>query len=254
MSINAIAICNLSVIPVRASADDRSEMVTQLLFGEKIKVLEINNQWLKIEILHDGYQGWVDNKQLIEITSEEAVSLETKAHRTTAVSSLKTPWGQTTVLQGSVPLSTDPIFELGGFNYQWLSAISTHINKDITTVSLSYLNAPYLWGGRTQFGIDCSGFTQTVFHQMGFFLHRDASQQVLQGEEIKLEHAKLGDLAFFISEKTGRVNHVGIILADCKIIHAHGRVRIDTLKPEGIYNEEQKYYSHKLSNVKRYTI
>lgn len=252
MKVNALAICSLSVIPVRATADDRAEMVTQLLFGEQVKVLEIDRQWLNVELIHDGYQGWVDHKQLIEINSDDSTKIDT--NRMTASSLLKTPWGEIRVLQGSPALSTASSFKLGAHSYSWLAPVLTNENKDITTLSLGYLNAPYLWGGRTKYGIDCSGLTQTIFHQMGYSLERDASQQVLQGEEIKLENSKPGDLAFFISEKSGNITHVGIILADYKIIHAHGCVRIDTLHKEGIYNEEENYYSHKLSNIRSYTI
>jgi cell wall-associated NlpC family hydrolase len=253
MTVGSIAICGLSVIPVRAEHDDASEIVTQLLLGEAVKCIEIYKQWMKIEIIQDHYIGWVDGKQLLNLKEDTRFDFNTNYIRQQETElKIKTPWGQQSVLQGSPILSNDKTFNIDDYSFEWTDETPNNRIFDLQELAMSYLNAPYLWGGRTKYGIDCSGFTQTVFHQLGYFLHRDASQQGLQGEEISFDEQKTGDLAFFASKKTGNITHVGIVLPDFKIIHAHGRVRIDTLNTTGIYNQKEHYYSHVLYNLKRY--
>jgi cell wall-associated NlpC family hydrolase len=114
-----------------------------------------------------------------------------------------------------------------------------------------YLNAPYLWGGKTPFGIDCSGFTQMVYKLNGYNIYRDASQQATQGEALSfIEESEPGDLAFFDNNE-GSITHVGIIMKDNYIIHAHGCVRIDRLDHTGIFNNEMNTHTHKLRVIKR---
>ena len=255
MNVGLNAICCLTVIPVRSNHDDTSEIVTQLLFGEPVTIIGIYNQWMKIKIHHDNYEGWVDNKQLLRITEAELSSFQNQNKRQKEnLLVLNTPWGKQNVLQGSPILNTGIIFKINNKDFSWADNSPCKSDESIIELALSYLNSPYLWGGRTHFGIDCSGFTQTVFHQAGYYLPRDASQQFTQGKEIEFEKQNVGDLAFFKSKKTGNIHHVGIILPNQQIIHAHGRVRIDTLTTEGIFNEEEKYYSHVLDKINRLPI
>lgn len=250
---DSIAMCCLTVIPVRAEHDDASEIVTQLLFGEFAMILEVHNQWRKIQIVHDDYIGWVDNKQLIPISQEAFKQFNNKKARLQNETALiQTSLGRQTVLAGTPILSENKKFTIDKYHFEWLTELQT-TSKSIVEIAMRYLNAPYLWGGRTMFGIDCSGFSQTVYQQAGIYINRDASQQVLQGEEIAFNNQQAGDLAFFKSEKTGNITHVGILLENNKIIHAHGRVRIDTLDETGIYDEKQKNYSHRFYNIKRHT-
>lgn len=251
MKLNHHLICVLSVIPVRAEHDDRAEIVTQLLFGEVMTIIDVHEQWLKVRIQHDGYEGWVDDKLVLQIADETFENLSKNTRRLQVTNHIQTPWGLIEVLEGSPIISNEQSFFIDDYYMEWEDGALDIQSDNITDVSFNYMNAPYLWGGRTRYGLDCSGFTQTVFHQLGHYLPRDASQQVQEGREIEFEKQQIGDLAFFISEKTGKIIHVGIILADSMIIHAHGRVRIDQLTTKGIFNRQKQYYSHKLSKIKR---
>ncbi|MFL5753049.1 MAG: C40 family peptidase, partial [Bacteroidia bacterium] len=124
--------------------------------------------------------------------------------------------------------------------------------KDIVGLACQFLNAPYLWGGRSIMGIDCSGFTQLVYKLNGYKLPRDAYQQAELGTPLSfVEEAEAGDLAFFDNEE-GRITHVGIVLSDQRIIHASGKVRIDKFDHYGIFHSDRRKYSHLLRVIKRF--
>lgn len=253
MIIGVKVMCILSVIPLRAEQKDQSEIVSQLLFGEVATVLERDEQWIKISVHHDSYEGWVDRKQVVEIEEGtfDKIAL-IKDRQAQIVLQLDTPWGKTVVFQGSPILSSDSTFQIDEMKFSWFDGKPEVSDRSVIQIAQSYFNAPYLWGGRTRYGIDCSGFTQTVFHQKGIELMRDASQQVKHGEKVAFEDLKAGDVVFFASEKTGNVTHVGIYLGEKSIIHAHGRVRIDELRPRGIYNLDEQYLSHQYFAARRY--
>jgi cell wall-associated NlpC family hydrolase len=252
------AICFLSVIPIRANPSHASEMVSQILFGEVFKILEKKEEWLFIETQYDNYTGWIDEKQALEIDSESG---ERSGYVTLDVTTmaLKGEYKQPFYLPAGscLPLYADGKCQVGKDFYQIISNNITIPNPDdftadVAEIAKRFLNVPYLWGGRTHFGIDCSGFSQIVFKILGIKLNRDASQQAEQGELVNfLPEAKAGDLAFFDNEE-GRITHVGIMLNNSQIIHASGRVKIDRIDNQGIFSSDLKKYSHKLRIIKRY--
>jgi cell wall-associated NlpC family hydrolase len=221
-------ICLLSVIPMRSEASDQSEMVNQVLYGETFDILQQEEKWSKIRLHHDSYEGWIDHKQY--------QTTDKKADYKNIVNKLFVNKNKQIL----------PLGALTGFE------VMPNPNTIADTAKL-FLNTPYLWGGRTCLGIDCSGFTQMVFRAHRIFIPRDAYQQAEVGKIIQLADAQSHDLAFF-ANANGKIIHVGIILKNSKntrIIHASGKVRIDILDPKGIFNEETGNYTHILYSVKR---
>jgi hypothetical protein len=247
-------ICNLAVIPLRAEANDKSELVSQILFGEIFEILEWKESWVKIVTAYDDYTGWIGRQQFIMIAH-----FAFKKFRQTPPALTYRPVTQAWKIENNSLLYL-PI----GSSLAFLEGTTCHIGNDrfeiigeigvsgtLIETATSFLNTPYLWGGRTHFGIDCSGFTQAVFKLRGIHLLRDAYLQAEQGTLIEaLKNAKMGDLAFFENAE-GRITHVGILINNQKIIHASGKVKIDTIDDKGIYSEDLKRYTHKLATIKR---
>jgi len=246
-----LAWCRVSLAPLRQENNDQSEMVSQLLFGELVEVIESEFNWTKIRTYFDNYPAWMDTKQLIYLSEKEANRwLDGISLATDLFNELDTPWGKQFVPRGSfLPIDKEAEFRIGNHQFK----IQNQQKNNLLTMqdfALSYLNTPYLWGGKGPLGIDCSGFTQQVFRFIGIQLPRDAYQQEELGQEIDFEDQQLGDLAFFSNEK-GKIIHVGIVLADYQIIHASGWVRIDEFKEQGIWNHEHNKLSHNLHSIKR---
>ncbi|MEL6863294.1 MAG: C40 family peptidase [Bacteroidota bacterium] len=251
-------ICPLSVVPIRSSASDKSEMVSQLLFGEMVEFLEKKGSWTKIRCLWDNYIGWVDVKQVKAINHRDferysgqyAYSLELVQAAMAEGHCLPLTIGAT------LPNYDGIKFHLNGssftFSGQAISPLEVKPSAElILKIARRYLYAPYLWGGRSPMGIDCSGFTQIVFKMVGMGLPRDAAQQVERGKLIDfIEMAQPADLAFFENKK-GRITHVGLLMPENRIIHASGQVRIDRIDHFGIFNEDKQKYTHRLRVVKR---
>ncbi|HEU4716314.1 MAG TPA: C40 family peptidase [Bacteroidia bacterium] len=252
-------VCHLSAVPCRKEASDRSEMVNQLLFGDAFRVVEKRDSWHRITTVRDRYDCWIDRKQYIEISKNTFDALEHETHPVTSdLFSIITDVGAAV----SFPVSlgcTLPFFSNGKcqvdnrvytFEGDFFSPADKVSRNRIVETAMSFLNAPYLWGGRTPFGLDCSGFTQVVFKANGIYLKRDAYQQAEYGSPYSfVEEAQPGDLAFFDNEE-GRITHVGIVLDDNKIIHASGRVRIDHFDHYGIFTPERGGYTHNLRVIK----
>ena len=250
-------ISNLSIIPMRNEAADQSEMVNQIIFGEHFKVLECRKKWSRIRLAHDSYEGWICNKQWIEIPEEEYKQLDKDVSTiTTDILDIITKKQHQPIVIGSIlpnyksgyALINNEMYQFDGFTTPGFTQ-----KKKLIENALMYLNAPYLWGGRSPLGIDCSGFTQMVYRLQGINLPRDAYQQADVGTTLSfVEESEPGDLAFFDNNE-GKIVHVGIILEENHIIHASGKVRIDRIDQQGIFNTEIGTHTHKLRLIKSIT-
>lgn len=247
-------ICNLAIVPLRLEANDRSEMTSQVLFGEHFKILEQTEKWSLIEIALDGYTGWIDNKQFAAISEQDYNNLTglPVILNGDLIEYITTPDNSLLPIPIGASLSfLDTAINTEQYSFEGLKATGVRSKQNIIQTAFLYLNAPYLWGGKTPFGIDCSGMVQMVYRLNGYKIQRDASQQAMEGEALSfIEESEPGDLAFFDNEE-GKIIHVGIIMEDNYIIHAHGKVRIDRLDHLGIYNIDTKRHTHKLRVIKK---
>jgi hypothetical protein len=236
-------------------------MVTQLLFGETVKIYEEKKgNWRRAKTVFDNYNCWIDYKQVIEISEEEFENINSSpiaicAELVNIIKNNNTENLTPIVLGSSLPHFKDNICKLGSDSFAF-EGESYHSEKQLEKSSIAenafmYLNAPYLWGGRSPFGIDCSGFTQIIYKLNGIKLPRDASQQAKEGQTLSfIEESESGDLAFFDNEE-GNIIHVGIMLDNNQIIHASGKVRIDKIDHQGIFNVDTNTYSHRLRLIKK---
>jgi len=252
-------ICRLSIIPLRANASDKSEMISQLLFGDHYTILEVhdNKRWLRIRIEFDQYEGWIDLKQHYRIPDDYFNHLNTTEFKicTDLTSSILFKQHLVQIVIGSVlPITSSELFEINeklAFNGESKNMGERRDFEYLKQITKKYLYAPYLWGGKTPFGIDCSGFTQQAFRICGYTLKRDAKDQAKQGVPVNsLLEARPGDIACFNNEN-GDVAHVGILMENHRIIHASGYVRIDRLDEKGIFNETTMKHTHEISMVRR---
>jgi hypothetical protein len=259
MEILDYGVCRLSVIAVRAAANDKSEQVTQLLFGDHYVVIgkSTNNKWINIRINFDQYEGWIDIQQHHTVSQEYYRYLDRAEFKITTdvTSSLLYHKNPLMILMGSmIPISSSELFKMEeqfAFNGEAKNLGQKREYEFLRAVAFKYLNAPYLWGGKHPFGIDCSGFVQMVFKICGYRLPRDADQQVGHGKPVAGAHeVKPGDVLFF-QGKDLRINHVGIALEGHRIIHASGKVRVDLFSEGGIVNVETQLNTHTFSHAKR---
>lgn len=232
------AVCVVMAAPVREVAEEKAEMVTQILYGESMDVLESGKYWSKIKMHFDGYEGWVDSRQIRPVSEQELA--------TRKVSTITENFQTVIMKQGRTLLSMGSEVEFPTV----VSRRSHDLRESIVLTAQELLNIPYLWGGRSFFGVDCSGFVHLVYKINGIKMPRDSYQQAEIGTPLTfLEESRPGDLAFF-ENKNGRIIHVGIMMENQKIIHASGKVRIDTLDSQGIFNKEINEHSHKLRFVR----
>lgn len=248
-------ICNLAIIPLRLEPSDKSEIVSQVLFGEHFEIVEQLKQWSRIKMQFDDYEGWVDSKQFKIISESNYIQLSEEAiilngdlvDYITDHNNLLIP----IPLGASISFLSKNEINTTNYNFEGTKISGIKPKAELIRTAFMYLNAPYLWGGKNPFGIDCSGFTQMVYKLNGYKLLRDASQQAKQGEALSfIEESEPGDLAFFDNDE-GNIIHVGIMMEDNYIIHASGKVRIDRLDHLGIYNVETNKHTHKLRVIKK---
>ncbi len=250
-------ICRLPVVPLRSKPAHSSEMISQLLYGESYQIVAHSQdlEWLQIVHSFDGYSGWLNSLQHHSISEEyyhqtNNTDLQIVAQRS-AQAEIQSEVYQ--LPMGSIfPLSSPELFtNTGHFSSDALTKpLSQRLEfRELADYARIYLNTPYLWGGRTPWGIDCSGFVQQVFRLAGYALPRDSYQQARHGSRVNTwDLQKPGDLAFFASDGN-KINHVGIILEENRIIHASGKVRIDSIEPAGIV--VNKMITHKMNRINR---
>lgn len=254
-------ISGLSIIPVRKEPSEKSEMITQILFGECFEIHELFFGWCRVTLEYDGYQGWIDQKMIIPLSERfyRKISISPMAVSTDILNLVPVGSGQNImIVAGSSLPCWRPCkhnFSIGNDVYHMDGKYSygepVCMRKFVIQNALMFFNAPYLWGGRSPFGIDCSGFTQIIYKMAGVRLPRDAHDQVRKGTALSfVEETLPGDLAFFDDDE-GNIKHVGIIWEKNKIIHASGKVRIDNVDQFGIFNVDTKRYTHKMRVMKR---
>lgn len=245
-------VCTDTVVPLRSGPSHRSEILTQILLGEIFTIEDNAGTWTKIKMDFDGSSGWVDNEHFLfqEQSAKGKSTILTKG-----VPAFRENGSRVFIYCGSeiYELSVDSKhFRVGNDLYRVDKAVPLiPPENNMAMTAALYLNAPYLWGGRTGHGIDCSGLTQLVYKMHGKNIPRNSYEQVELGKTINLlSDAIAGDLLYFDND-SGEITHVGIMYDPENIIHASGRVRIDPIDHQGIYKNEIKGYSHKLRLIKR---
>ncbi len=257
----AYAFCNVPVMPLRSEPSHRAEQTSQLLFGEKAEIIEVDSkEWVHIHVAWDGYKGWCKQSQLALIHKKEygkEVKYLAASHKDKLIMPEGEMWlplgSELTWLRGG---KIKPVNDTGKFKGEKLKLRKAALDcESLKNAALQYLHAPYQWGGRSIAGIDCSGLTQMAFKLCNYPIPRDASQQAIEGELVDfLQHSQCGDLAFF-DNKEGKIVHVGILLDNQTIIHAtdtSGRVVIDRIDQGGIISVSLRKRTHNLRMVRRY--
>ncbi len=251
------AIVNVPVAALRRKPRHPKEMVNQLLFGETVQVLKTKGDaWVKVKSLHDDYEGWM-TLSLLEETDEitalqkpvfVTAGLLTRISQDSQVMHIPIGASLPNFTEGTCMINKQAFFVEGlVLNRMEHPASSVLIDKLVQP----WLNAPYLWGGRTPLGVDCSGFVQVNFKLMGIDLPRDAWQQAQYGEPVEsINEAKPGDLVFFDDKE--EIVHVGILLNKETVIHASGKVRIDPIDKKGIINAQTGKRTYRLKAIRRY--
>ena len=247
-------ICENVFVPLRSGPSHKSEMLSQILFGEKYTIIDKAGKWMKIETIFDKYTGWIDMDHLQHATTGDLSSGQvlnrsllcfkndnSKLVLEAGCEIFKPDFENKTFIVGDINYTTSP-----DFNDTYISTTDS-----LADSAMKFLNSPYIWGGRIPSGIDCSGLTQLLYKIKGIAIPRDSWQQAEAGRNVDfIDQAEAGDLVFFDNDR-GKISHVGMILSRGLVIHASGRVRIDSIDHQGIFKPEIGGYSHKLRMIRR---
>jgi len=223
---------SISCVPVRESGSSTAEMVTQLLYGEPYEELGLEDDWIRVKCLLDGYEGYISNDQTGDKTEFSIADFQSFKRITSRFAMM----GDMILSMGSILPGEEAL----------------EVDDDLFNMALRMIDAPYLWGGKNFMGVDCSGLVQVCARSLGVFLPRDASQQITEGDEVSWENIQRSDLAFF-GKSVDKITHVGIVGDEFDIIHACGKVRVDELTEMGILRKEgdKKRLTHELQKIKR---
>lgn len=244
-------ICHLSIVPLRALPSHESEMTSQLLYGEHFRILEERAQWSRIRNAFDNFEAWIDKKQYRKIEEADFFFLEEDEIQLSQ-DLIEYITDENGLLMPVALGSALNFAEQLGHRFEGEMAKSFRKGKEnLIDTGILYLNSPHIWGGKTPFGIDCSGLSQIVYKLNGHRIKRTAAEQAKQGEALSfIEESEPGDLAFF-DDNEGIINHVGLMMKDNYIIHVDGKVRVDRIDHSGIFNADLKKHTHKLRVIKK---
>lgn len=249
-----IYICENVFVPLRSGPSHKTEMLSQILFGEKYIVIDKAGSWLKIETIFDKYMGWIDADHIQHSTDDDGSAGHVLNRSLLCYKNDKTKMVLEAGCEVFKPDFDRKTFFAGKNQYTAGNDFGSHFisnNDSLTDLALKFINSPYIWGGRIPSGIDCSGLTQLVYKIKGVPLPRNSWNQAETGEPVDfIDQAEPGDLVFFDNDR-GKIAHVGMILSRGLVIHASGRVRVDSIDHQGIFTTEIGGYSHKLRMIRR---